>query len=660
MHFLLTEFLFVVAFFLTLFLPGWFLLCATCKKHFTTFEIIILAVPLSFTMTTLLTLILGKSGFILSAYHLWFITLTLNAILGVWCFFATKKTPCHTQKSPWTPSQHILITALLLLMILTKTLFLTHTIFPTATDLGHHMFWVEKIVATQTLPTYEKIPVIPDDPQNAITQPAHFGAPQHIADFIVGEHIIFALLRTLSSQHVVSAFPSLILYLCNLATTVLLFLLARRLFAPLRIGPRSAIFVLLLSGPLYAISGAGAKFVSGGVIGNVIGNMLLIALLYFLYRALVERHRTFVLFSILIGMALIYTHHLSTFILLYILVATMSLLILFSLHALVKHLLRWRQLFFAPMTMLFIVMSGIFLFLHPPSYLNTQAISSSVGAPVKSTRTGIPFEQLMVMSGQARFVLALGGGIVVLLCGGLWRRMRPLRRLCTTTSLASLTPEARALLLGWFSVLLAMSTLPQLLHVNIISTRIATYIAFPSALLGGLFLGYLFALLPKALPRTLAHGILVLILLFVFTNGMRDNLTSLTPEPKTRSAVQTFHLATVLSETLPQDQWIIKDHNYITADTWIKVFIHRDYSNPLSRSFFKRYETRPHREHCTREMISHPQSDMARRCFAQLSIGPVVVNTAQDAQQFLDDPTFIKVYENNDTSIFWHYPYDQQ
>jgi hypothetical protein len=127
--------------------------------------------------------------------------------------------------------------------------------------------------------------------------------------------------------------------------------------------------------------------------------------------------------------------------------------------------------------------------------------------------------------------------------------------------------------------------------------------------------------------------------------------------PKTNKALQTFHTGDYTSKVFKKqiatnNFWIIKDHNYLTSDTWLKVFYAYDYSFPLSRSYFKRYETHPDREKCTLEMISNPKSSFATTCFTDLNVHAVIVNTEQDAGQFLNDDRFYRIYQNDEISVF--------
>ncbi|MEA3323411.1 MAG: hypothetical protein U9Q12_04280, partial [Patescibacteria group bacterium] len=526
----------------------------------------------------------------------------------VFAIFIKHKKPTLNNNDIFTFSkkQTILIVILIIFTIAVKGIFLINTIFPTATDLGHHMFWVEKITVDQSLPSYEKIEIEMNDNTPSFTQ------PQPIADFIVGEHIIFAVIKTFTGQSVVSTFPSLVLFIINIFSILMLFILSRRLFERYRHGAQIAILTLLFVGPLWAISGASAKFISGGVIGNLLGNLLIPAIIYFLYRAFYEKKATLLIGAIILITGLTYTHHLSTFIFGYIFIFSIISFVLLQKDGwdgYKKLFLLLKNPYIIPL--LLFVISAI-LFLVPPSYLDREAISSSVGAPSKSTRTGVPFEQLMYMLGSARFVFGMIG-LLMLSLFALLRRFGKLSHMSKKSVPANI--YGTVFLLGWGWALILMSLVPHFLKVNIISTRIATYGAFPLAIFAGLSFVWIISILfyrkknSLIMPQFLISLFLFVIITFTFVSGIRDNATSMNDAPKTNKALQTFHVGDYASKVFKSEIsqnnfWLVKDHNYITSDTWLKVFFAHDYSFPLSRSYFKRYETHPNRETCTREMIS--------------------------------------------------------
>lgn len=654
--FLYEQLFFISILFTILFIPGWFFLIAFFpRSQFALIEKFILSVPISFALTTLTIIFVDTIGISLTKMHIFISLTSLVALLLVGALIHKKDTN-QTKKHIFTctKKQTFVIIALIIFTIVLKGTFLINTIFPTATDLGHHMFWVEKIVKEQSLPSYEKIEIIEDN------ESYYLSNPEKIADFIVGEHIIFAVVKTFTHQSTVSTFPSLILFMISIFTVMTIFIITRRFFAQYRYGIYVAILTLLFIGPLWTISGAGAKFVSGGVIGNVIGNLLLPTILYFLYRAFAQKNARLLLPAILCTVALVYTHHLTTFIFGYVFIFSIGAFIILQRDGLCGYsniFSLMKNYYIIPL--LIIVVSVIF-FIHPPSYLDSATVATSVGAPEKSTRTGIPFTELMYTLGEARFVFGIIGLMIlsILLCT---RRIGIFTRVATSALPTNI--YAGAFLLGWGWALLGMTLAPHIFQVNIISSRIATYGIFPLAILAGFSLTWITTLLVYHKNHTLKipHAALLFTLLmtfsYIFVTGMRDNATSLNTAPKTNAALQTFHAGDYASKVFGSrvangDFWMVKDHNYIVADTWIKVFFADDYSYPLSRSFFKRYETNPDRETCTREMISAPRSAQAQQCYDNLSTHAVLVDTEQDAAQFTSNEQFDRVYQNDDHSLF--------
>ncbi|PID52156.1 MAG: hypothetical protein CR972_03375 [Candidatus Moraniibacteriota bacterium] len=639
-----------------LFMPGWlFLLAFFHRKQFAPLEKFVLAVPMSFVITTLAIIITNACGFALTQTTL---ISVLGVVLALLCFgiFRKKKELKHNtnQIFTFTKKQAILITILIVFTIVIKGTFLINAIFPTATDLGHHMFWVEKITKEQSLPEYKKTEILVKNDEIFLSK------PKPIADFIVGEHVIFATIKTFTGQTTVSIFPSLILFIINIFTVLMIFILTRQLTSTYTHGDIVSIFSLLFTGPLWAISGAGAKFVSGGVIGNIIGNLLIPTIIYFLYRAFCEKKPTLLIPAIITATALAYTHHLSTFIFGYIFIFSIITFIIFQR----KGLRGYKNIFlliknYYIIPLLIIVIASLF-FLHPPSYLNGETVSSSVGAPSKSTRTGIHFNQMMYMLGETRFILGLIGFFAVTGFMSLWRygKLDHIDKKHYPVNI-----YAGSLILGWCGALLGMSMFPHILQVNIISSRIATYSAFPLAILSAFSLVWLGTTLLRNkdkrffIPQGIILTFFFITLTYAFATGMRDNSTSMNDMPKTNSALQTFHAGHYANKAFGKnaennDYWMIKDHNYITADTWLKVFFAHDYSYPLSRSYFKRYETNPNRERCTLHMISSPESPEAQSCFTNLSTKIILVNTEQDASQFLHSENFYRIYQNNELSLF--------
>jgi hypothetical protein len=99
---------------------------------------------------------------------------------------------------------------------------------------------------------------------------------------------------------------------------------------------------------------------------------------------------------------------------------------------------------------------------------------------------------------------------------------------------------------------------------------------------------------------------------------------------------------------------ILKDHNYLSGDSWIKLFFMRGYNYPLSRGYFKRYEDelKP-REQCTNLMISLPKSNDAEKCYAGTKTNFIMINPNNDAAQFNRIKNFWQVYSSDEVGIFY-------
>ncbi len=548
---------------------------------------------------------------------------------------------------------------LIALTITIKTFYLADTLFPTATDMGHHLYWVNKIATTHHLHVYEKQKIITkDDGTYAIS------APENIADFIIGEHIPLAAISIVTGKNVLSSQPILFLFLLDLFSVLALFMFAVRLFAHTHIADTIGISVLFLMGPLYTISASQAKFVAGGVIGNLFGNLFIPLAFFFLYRALTEKSACLLSAFFIIVTGLIYTHHLSTFIFLYSIAFVVFLFILLNIRTVTHFFREWINLLLHPLSLFSLISTIILLlFVYTPHYLNPDAISSATGAPSKETRTGVTLVQLMHTIGEARFTFAVIGSIILTLY--IVTHHFPLRhkmRVCITQILYEkiwhkVSPKnayAVAIIIAWPLATFAMSTIPQYLGINIISSRIANYTIIPFALIGGIGLAWLIATARTYLAPFFAITTGITIILFAITTGMYDNSQSLKTTPSLAQARESFAAARYVASHTAKDEWTLKDHNYLTADTWMKLFFLRDYSYPLSRSYFKRYESGT-RETCTRDMISAPLSTHAQHCFNDLSVRYIIVSPQHDAAQFMTSDQFYRIYSSKHVTVFYRH-----
>jgi hypothetical protein len=145
-----------------------------------------------------------------------------------------------------------------------------------------------------------------------------------------------------------------------------------------------------------------------------------------------------------------------------------------------------------------------------------------------------------------------------------------------------------------------------------------------------------------------------ILLVFISTNGLYDNAQALSDGNSANKAQQTYVASQYLAAHSDSSDMILKDHNYLSGDTWIKLFFMRDYNYPLSRGYFKRYEDETkNREQCTNLMISLPLSPEAQQCFAGTKTDFLMVSPAMDSAQFHRSNQFWQIYASDDVAIFY-------
>lgn len=644
LQFLSSQILFYISIILVLFIPGYFLLLAieSRKKIFSDLERLVFSIGLSIISVDFLMILMGKIGIFFTRL---LIILVISAF-SVACFAIYKLIKLKREKSDsenidpetafsFSKNQKILVIALLFLTIFIKTAYLKNSIFPTSTDLGHHMYWSKTISETGKLPIYQESDIIQENGNYAVSQ------PEKIADFIIGEHLIFSAINLVSGINFISYFPSLVLFLIHIAGIFSIFILTIRFFEKYSFGKNAAIFSLFLIGPLYAISSSQAKFVSGGVIGNTIGNLLIPMTLYFLFRAFKEKNSNLLSLGIVSAVGLAYTHHLSAFIFLFVFAFIAIIFSVFNLKNIFFHVKEWFGSIFKPQVIIILILSILFfVFAYTPTYVDSQSVGTAVGGPSKETRAGLTFNQLKTTAGEARMVLGLIG-IVILL--GIKNRKN----------------YENAFALGWCISLLVMSLKPQWLFLDLPSTRIANYVSFPLAVSGAFALAYFFEKLKSSENKYFTDqktlcALFFMLFAFLFTSGFYDNSQSINTQSNFEKAVQTFSASEYLASKTNSDDKVLKDHNYITADSWIKLYFNRDYNFPFSRGYFKRYEdaTKP-REMCTLWMISEPNTPEGQKCFNDLGVNFLMVNRQFDSAQFQKSERFWQIYSGNEINVYY-------
>lgn len=642
-EFVISQVLLYAAIILTLFVPGYFLMLATSlNKKMSPLETFTVSFGSSIVISDFLIILPGKSPFHITSISIFGVIILFSSIcLLIYSLRNRTKTAAVPVKEIKPSNKFPLKSAAMILLIIfltifIKTIYFKDTIFPTTTDLGHHMYWTKQITLTHSLPQYKEA---------NIGQNLTIEEPKPIADFIIGEHLIFAAIALLSGIGVFSAFPALVLFLIQIMSLLTIFILTREIFKKAEHGYADAIAImtLFLVGPLYALTSPQAKFVSGGVIGNTIGNLLIPLVIYFFIRAFSEKKSLFLSWALFISLGLAYTHHLSTFIFIFIAIFALIVFVALNFRIVISETRELIKLFISPSVLAVLAMGLVFIFfIYTPTYLNSEAINTAVGEPSKATRTGLTLMQLKTTAGEARFAFAIAG-IVFLFFARKIGRYR------------------QAFIIGWLGALTIMSLRPDWLFIDVPSNRIASYVIFPIAISAACMLVHIFILLKDRTEnanKNYLSPIFILVTFFVFmifisANGFSDNSQSLNADSSTGKALQTYAASEYLVKHSNSQDIILKDHNYLSGDAWIKLFFMRDYNYPLSRGYFKRYEDSPSREQCTNLMISAPGSPEAKKCFEGTKTDFIMINPQIDSGQFSKFKNFWQVYSSDEVALYY-------
>lgn len=587
----------------------------------------------------------------------------------------------------FSKNQFILILLLLFLAVFIKTVFLAGTIAPTSTDMGHHMYYSKLIAETGKLTNYEDSIINPEDK----------------GKFIVGEHIIFSEIYLITGQSFFSGWPVIILYLINLLSILTVFILVIRIFEnspPHQLqqnnnakllneagfgnnsnwcgGKNIAILTLLFLGVLFAVSAPQARYVSGGVLGNIMGNFLMPLSLYFYFRAfdflkdedaeVKNISKIFLALAVFTTFGLFYTHHLTGFIFLFVWALAIPFFVILNYKNIEVIGKKALKVVFSPQVLsVFVIGLIFFFFVFTPSYIKSSAVGTAVGSPTKATRTGLNIGNLKQTVGDARLALGFLGLLILIFSF----RKRNLGYI---------------LALSWAIMICLMSTQPQLLFVNLPSNRIGNYLTYPLAILSAYGFYMLFNpnfLYPHTknatsvsenedtdyfgvgvknsgknvfnlIPENLLKAVFLIALMFVLASGISDSAQAFKKQNNSQEAVQTFSAAQYLVDHSSDNDIVLKDHNYLTADSWVKLFFMRNYKYPASRTTLSRYEdkTKP-REMCTYHMISAPASSEAMECFNQTKTDFIMVNPLYDSAQFRKLSDFDQVYVNDEVGVYY-------
>jgi hypothetical protein len=706
--FIQNQIMFYIAIILVMFLPGYFLLLAVFGKNkiISILERFIASFGLSIVIVDFIVFLYSKSGILITRLSSILGILIFSAVcFGVYKYFviairqqAEKQSQNNNRIAAvvsstelprndknlfnFSKNQFVLILLLLFLTVFIKTIFLAGSIAPTATDMGHHMYYSKLIADTGKLTDYEDSIINPEDK----------------GKFIIGEHIIFSVIYLITGQSFFSGWPFIVLYLINLLSILTVFILTLRIFESKNI----AILTLLFLGVLFAVSAPQARYVSGGVLGNIMSNFLMPLAFYFYYRAfeflkdnlviairqLAEKqsrdnnneiaaspltprndmNKIFLSLAVLTTFGLFYTHHLTGFIFLFVWMLVIPVFVILNYKNIEVVGKKALKVIFSPQVLAVFIVGLIFFFLiFTPSYIKSSAVGTAVGTPTKVTRTGLNIGNLKQTVGDTRLALGFLGLLILVFSF----RKRNLGYILAAS---------------WTIMIFIMAVYPKLLFVNMPSNRIGNYLTYPLAILSAY--GFYMVFHPHTkkqtvnnntedksifgvgvnpaytisseknifslIPENLLKAVFLLTLTFIVSSGISDSAQAFKKNNNSQEAVQTFLASEYLVEHSDNNDIVLKDHNYLTADSWIKLYFMKDYKYPASRTTLSRYEdkTKP-REMCTNQMISEPASNEALECFNQTKTNFIMINPLYDSAQFRKLADFDQVYMNDEVGVYY-------
>jgi hypothetical protein len=672
---------FYLAIFLVFFLPGYFLLRAIFAKDYhqlASLEKLLITFVFSLAITDGIMLLINYLHIAIIRKNLFLGIIGVSFVLAGISFIIKIKSLNHSKfisnfkfqiSNLATPSyrQILLFITLLGLSIFLRSIYISDSIFPKTTDFGHHIYWANYISINQELPTYDE-------------------------KFIIGEHLPFAAINILSGVSYISPLAVIILFLFNIFTLIAVFVLTYWLAVPFnkafqKIFPKIkkisaydiALWGLFIIGILYPISAPQVKFVSGGVIGNIIGNLLIITAIYAFTKAIFSKSTSFISLFLISIVTLVYTHHLSSFIFIYsfvtILISFIILTLIFTKFNLLKFfklVFQYLKPFFYPLPLLVIIIGLFFLFqVRVPSYLNSEAIDVAVGTPTKITRVGFGLTNILERVGSWRVLFTGIFGVIILPL--FWKILQSTylkksakdknRHILLSNNFLVSFALSLVILLAWSKILFLMSWKPGLLKVDIPSRRIITYLTYPLSIMASFGFAYFFAVIQTKLSKQLVTFLFIFFIGIGIISGFGQDITAnqrttagkfeVSDEVNSREVMQTYLAAIYLAANTSTNEMVLKDHKFLKGDTWMKLFFMRDYKYPLSRTYDRRYEdTINKRETCTRDMVLKPNSEIGQQCFAETNTHYIVLKKGHDDAVFKKSPNFQQVYSSKTVTVF--------
>jgi hypothetical protein len=632
-------------------LPGYSLLYLFFPKKFLNLlEKIVLSLALSITEINFLIIILDKFKIVLNFSNLFSVTALLIAIPLVlstfpWFKKLAKKTEKRLKskdKTKFGRKFNLIFYFLIALTFILSARFIASDIVPNNTDLGHHMYWVKLMARDEKIPDYES------------------------SDVIIGEHLPFLILNKISGVEILSSLPTIFLFFLTIFSMFAVFILTERIFK----NNYLSLIVYLLIGVFYVIASPFMKFVTGGVVGNLMGNLLIPLVLYSIFLAYKFKERKFLGLALFLYIGLFYIHHLSTFLLTFV-ILTFGLIHLltpffrFNNKSFKTKFKKFKSIFFnwlkmllRPLPLAVLIFFGVIIFfVYTPHYVANDAYETVVKTPDKDSHQGVSISSFVSSIGEWRTILGLLGllllTLIFLLKNKLIKRLKSFKKLSLNFKINALN---FAILFSWILILLILSFYPGLLKVDLPSRRVVNYLIAPLSITGALFLIFIFNLYKQSLKNKIFVVLLFTLGLSLSLNGISESIKYFRSDDQFEETVQLYHATRYLAQKTDQSETILKDHANMTADTWIKYFFLRGYDYVISRTFDYKYEDNPDRDPCPFIMATAPDSKEGKACFEENSVDYVILKKNIDNFFFDLSDNFGKIYENETVVIYRRTP----
>ncbi|HLD10503.1 MAG TPA: hypothetical protein VJB89_00330 [Candidatus Nanoarchaeia archaeon] len=561
--------------------------------EFNKLEILVFSVLLTIPIIYVVAIAFSGFGIKLTGLNLSIFFLVLAGILII----STKKDIKTIKKNENENLINLPFIFVFLLTLILMVVTLYKNPLPFATDLSNHGYYIREVFFTHTLPNF------------------------HLPVFVIGENLIISIPSIIFNIDPLSIFPIIILFLFKMITILLIYLLAYKLFESKTV----ALLVMLTLGIFYSFGPPGTIYVYGGVIGNVIGDGLIMASLYILYRTLYESEKYF-LFFLLFFFSLVYTHTLSLLILFFIIIFLLNLLVLFDrINTLykIKMLTKFlKNRYFLFTLLLLLVISFIYL----PTYISKENLEKITTEPIMELqKQKLDISYFKNVLGSLRFSLGILGLSMLLF--------------------SKQNKNIKIFFVSWLIPLLLLSW-EKMTFIGLPQARVLNYMIYPFSILMIYPLCYL-RIYKNSKKITIFYLFIILILIVGFSlpeRALEENM------PKER-ILNLYHASMYLKSLINENEVVLTEHqNSGFPDTWTRVFLLGGYNKVIERVYYFRYNNDPVKE--TWVMMTEPNSPKGLEYMQKNNVTYIIQNTQKVNSEFLKSRNFFKIYQGDTITIF--------